>query len=96
VVPFYSSFFFTESANYLSLKLGSHSKLNSKDVIVCGCLCVSVSGYMCFYGVAGVYLCVLSLSPSVCVCVSVCLVSERICIVHKHLFLAVVFRQVLL
>ena len=29
---------------------------------------VCVSGCMCFSGVAGVCLCVLSLSPSVCVC----------------------------
>jgi len=82
------SFFFplfTEPANYLSSKLGSHSRLNSKDVIVCGCLCVS--GCMCFSGVAGVCLCVLSLSLPLflCLCVCVCLVSEQICIVHKHL-----------
>ena len=75
---------FTEPANYLSSKLGSHSRLNSKDVIVCGCLCVS--GCMCFSGVAGVCLCVLSLSPSVFVFVCLCLS----CIwtnlyVHKHL-----------
>ena len=80
---FFLLFFFTEPANYLSSKLGSHSRLNSKDVIVCGCLCVWV--HVFFWRCWCVSLCALSLPLFVCFCVCVCLVSEQICIVHKHL-----------